>query len=129
MSLLDALLPIIKLLLPLLNSGFVKNLALRKVNKAISSKIGKDVAKIKDYYFKGSNGIPWLKFRLKGDHEDINIWLDCYEIDQVKPLKIVIKEIRSDRAWVEGILKQFVEGKTHEINDPNLQKILCKLLQ
>lgn len=119
----------IKLLLSLLNLGLAKKVIISKANQAIGSKIGKDVAKIKNYYFKGSEGTPWLKFRLKGDHEDINIWLDCPEIVQKEPLEIVIKDIRSDRAWVLGILKQFVEGKPYKINDPNLQKILWNILQ
>ena len=124
MSLLGTLLPIIKHLLPLLNWGLAKNFIIPKANKAIRSTIGKDVAEIKDYHIDKKKRKAYLKIYLHGDHQNIKIWLNSYEIIQGEPLEIVITDITSDRKWVKGILRKFVLGKHFPITDPNFQKII-----
>ena len=127
MSLIGTLLPIIKHLLPLLNWGLAKNFALPKINKAIRSQIGRDVAEIEDYHIDITKRKADLKIYLHGDHQSIQIKLKSYEIIHEEPLAINIIDIKSDRKWVEGILKKFVLGK-HSIQDPKLQDVIRKLL-
>jgi len=90
----------------------------------LANKKLKGIAKLTNLKINTNEGMAYVQILLTGEDEPIELWLEELElIANEEPYKLVVKQVRSSKVWLEAFLTKAILGREWEVPESQSELI------
>ena len=103
---------------------FAINKSPKKMTLWLANKKTRGVAKLTDFSFNFDERKLYAKMRLSGEQEVVELWFEDFTLVNYKnSFQLVIRQVQSNRLWLDTLLTNFVLEREWKIPDKHADLI------